>query len=800
MSADEVRTGSGAGTGAAVEVNNAALFEQLDAEFATAIAPGLPRPGSATVDGTPVTAQPQQVAVIGAAVSRVDGRAKVLGQAHYVAEHGAEGLCHGVVVSSSIARGRILRIETGAALQVPGVLAVMTHENRPKMRSLKIFHKDMDAPGGRPFRPLHDAEVHFSGQPVALVVAQTFEQARWAARLVAVEYERLPHQTELLAHLGRAHEPKGFKAGYSPPPKPRGDADAIFASSPVQIDAEYHTGVEHHNPLEMHATVALRDDDGRLTVYDKTQSPENSALLIRHALGLSGDQVSVRNPFIGGAFGSGLRPQYQTLLCVMAARWLQRSVSVVLTRQQMFTFGHRPEAWQRVRLGAAPDGHLRALIHEAIAETSRLEDYVEVTVNWSGQLYASDSVRYGYKLVDLDQYTPLDMRAPGAAHGMHAMEVALDELSYKLGMDPLALRLKNYAETDGNTGKPFSSKALRECYAQGAARFGWAQRPAAPRALREGRELVGWGMATGTWDAMQGYARVHATLHADGRLHLASATSDIGTGTYTAMTLIAASALGLPLEAVSFALGDSTLPASVLEGGSATVASVGSAVDAVCEKLRRQLYALARGLRESPYRNARLKDLSFSGGALHYGVHSIGLPALLREAGRERIEAKHLQLPAVLKQRKFTRATHSAVFVEVKVDEDFGTVRVTRVVSAVAAGRIISAKTARSQISGAVVWGISQALHEDSKLDHALGRFMNHNLSEYHVPVNADIHDIDVLFVEEDDRVVSRIGAKGVGEIGLVGVAAAVCNAIFHATGRRVRSLPMTPDKVMRPD
>jgi len=758
--------------------------------------------GRATVDGNAVTPQTLDLPKLGAPVLRVDALAKVTGRARYIAEHSAPDMVYGVVVSGTVTRGRILHIDSTAALAVPGVLAVMTHENRPTMRAMRIFHKDMDAPGGKPFRPLYDDRIYYSGQPLALVIAETFEQARYAARLVHVSYDTEPHETCLMAKLADAHAPKGFKAGFSPPPKDRGDADAAFEAAAFKIDAEYHAGVEHHNPMEMHATVTLIGEDGHLTVYDKTQSSENSALLIRHALGLSTSEVTVRNPFIGGAFGSGLRPQYQTLMCVMGAQLIKRSLQVMLTRQQMFSFGHRPETWQRVKLAADADGSLRSLVHEAIAETSRIEDYVEVTVNWSGQLYACENVRFDYKLVDLDQYTPLDMRAPGAAHGVHAIEVAMDELSYALGMDPLALRLKNYAERDANSDKPFSSKELRACYSQGAARFGWDKRQPQPRSMHDGHEQVGWGMATGTWDAMQAYANVRAVLHADGSLVLSSATTDIGTGTYTAMSLIGAAALGIPLESVSFVLGDSTLPTAPIEGGSWTVASVGSAVDAVCEKLKKSLLKLAQAMDESPFADAELDDVVFLGGQLAYrdkagDDHSVGMGELMQAAGQEQIEEKHLLLPKLLKQRKYTRATHSAVFVEVKVDEELGTVRVTRVVSAVAAGRIISAKTARSQIVGSVVWGIGQALHEATHADHALGRFMNHNLSEYHLPVNADIQAIDVIFVDEDDRVVSRLGAKGVGEIGIVGVAAAVCNAIFHATGKRVRSLPMTLDKVM---
>jgi xanthine dehydrogenase YagR molybdenum-binding subunit len=749
---------------------------------------------------TPVADEGTGPVSIGMAVSRVDGRDKVTGQARYAAEHPADALLYGVVVSGAIARGRISALRADAALAVPGVVEVIWHENRPRIRSFDIFYKDMTAPGGAPFRPLYDDKILYSGQPVALVVAETFEAARYAASLVEVDYVAEPHQTSLLEHLGRGYKPSRLKAGYTPPPSPKGHADEMWEKSAIKMEGEYYSGVEHHNPLEMFASTVIRSDDGHLTIYDKTQSSQNSRWYVSHVFGLSKDKVTVRNPYVGGAFGSGLRPQYQLPLAVMASLKLERSVRVVLTRQQMFSFGHRPETLQRIRLAADPDGTLTAIIHEAIAETSRIEDYVEVVVNWSGELYACEHIRLGYQLVDLDHATPIDMRAPGAAHGIHALEVAMDELSYALKMDPLALRLKNYAEIDPSHGLPYSTKELRACYEQGAARFGWERRPLEIGTMREGRELIGWGMATGMWDAMQMFARASAVLHADGHLVVSSAATDIGTGTYTAMCIIAADAMGLPLERVRFQLGDSTLPVAPIEGGSSHVATVGSAVQGVCEKLRKRLLKMAKRMPASPLAKAGYDDVEFFGGRLRLlgrDDSGVALEAILASGGEQRIEEKYLMLPNMLKQMKYQRATHSAVFCEVRVDPDFGTVRVTRVVSAIAAGRIINAKAARSQIIGGVVWGIGQGLHEETYCDHRDGRFMNHNLSEYHVSVNADIHDIDVIFVEEDDRIVSRLGAKGVGEIGQLGVAAAISNAIYHATGRRLRSTPMTPDKVM---
>ena len=736
----------------------------------------------------------------GQPLPRIDGRGKVTGTARYAAEMLEPGTAFGVVVNSTIARGRITALHVDEARAVPGVLDVLSHANRPSVGKLDEYYKDDIAPGGKPFKPLAGDRILYSGQPIALVVAESFEAARYAASLVRAEVEREPHDTNLLDNLDRSHEPDPAKGGFEPPPEPKGDPEAAFASAPVKIDARYHAGVEHHNPMEMHASTVLWRPGDQLTIHDKSQGSQNCQQVVCKVFGLPPDQVVVKNLFVGGAFGSGLRPQYNLHLAVMAALHLKRSVRVVLTRQQQFTFGHRPETWQRVRLAADHDGTLRAILHEAKAETSRLEDFTEVVVNWSGQLYACEHIRLAYQLVDLDHYTPIDMRAPGATHGVHALEVAMDELACALGMDPVQLRLKNYAERGAMNGQPYSSKELKACYEQGARRFGWERRNPQPSSMREGTELVGWGMAGGQWEAMQMPCAARAVLHADGRLEVASAASDIGTGTYTVMTQIAAAALGLAMEQVTFRLGASDLPKAPVEGGSSHVASIGSAVEAACEALGKRLWDLAR---QMP--GATLPDdfdqVEFAGGSVRRkgdASSAIALTEVLRAAGKDRLEETH-ELQPDERQQKHVCAVHSAVFCEVRVDEDFGTVRVTRVVSAIAGGRIMNPLTARSQVIGGIVWGLGQALHEETQIDHRLGRFMNHNYAEYHVPVQADVHDIDVLFVEEDDRIVSRLGAKGLGEIGIVGVAAAICNAIHHATGQRVRSTPMTPDKVMAP-
>jgi xanthine dehydrogenase YagR molybdenum-binding subunit len=742
-------------------------------------------------------------AYIGHPTSRVDGRAKVTGAAKYAAEYHVPNLAYGYVVSSAIAKGRITHIDVREALALPGVLHVFTHENAPSLAWFDRSYRDQVAPSGSPFRPMYDDKIYYSGQPIALVVADTFELARYAATLVRVEYTLAPHVTDVAATPDRAYEPK-TRLGMEPPPKPRGDADHAFAGAAVRLEAVYHVPVEHHNPMEPFATTVIWEHDGTMTVYDKTQGVQNNQTYIRKVFGLSTDEVRVVAPFVGGAFGSGLRPQYQLLLAVMAARELKRSVKVVLTRQQMFTFGHRPETRQRLALGATSDARLEAIIHEAVAETSRFEEYSETVVNWSGVLYQCDHVRLGYTVVPLDLYTPLDMRAPGAASGVYALECAMDELAYKLGVDPLDLRLKNYAEKDQNHDKPFSSKELRACYRQGAETFGWAKRHPQPRSLRDGDQLIGWGMATGVWEALYVPVSAKAVLTADGQLEVSSATADIGTGTYTIMTQIAAETLGLPMDHVTFTLGDSSLPQAPVEGGSMTAASVGSAVKDVCEAMRQQLFEFARQADDSPLADAKLEDVTFTEGYIQLNrdhSQAVAIREAMRHGGVAVIEQHTTGIRKFaqrsLQQRRYTRHTHSAVFAEVKVDEDLGTIQVTRVVSAVAGGRILNPKTARSQIMGGVVWGIGMALEEESVIDQHFGRFINHNLAEYHVPVHADAHAIDVIFVEEHDAMVNPLGVKGLGEIGIVGVAAAIANAVFHATGKRIRELPIRLDKLL---
>ena len=751
----------------------------------TSLPPMSPAPGAASTT------------YIGVPTSRVDGRVKVTGTAKYAAEYNLPGLVHGFVITSAIARGRIRRIDARDALAVDGVLDVITHENRPRLASSDDKYHDEVAPPGAPYRPLYDDRIRWSGQPVALVVAEDLETARYAASFVQIEYQREDHVTNADDERERAYVPPQER-GSMGPAEDAGDAAEAFAQAEIKIEAEYRTPIEHHNPMETAATTAVWEGDGQITVFDKTQGVQNSQKYVAGIFGYEPDRVHVMAPYVGGAFGLLLRPGYQLPLAVMAARALKRSVRVALTRQQMFTFSYRPATIQRLALGARQDGTLMSWRHDTVAVTSRHEDYQDNVVNWSRQLYACPASALDYRLVKLDLATPCDMRAPGGATGVYAIECAMDELAYAAGIDPLELRLKNYSERDQSEDKPYTSKELRECYRRGAEKFGWSRRSHAPRSMRDGNELIGWGMATGIWEALQMKASARVALGMNGGLEIASAFADIGTGTYTIATQLAAEMLGVPIYNVTTKLSDSKLPEAPVEGGSWTAASLGSAVQQACFGIQGEVLRLARDMNRSLFADCGHDDVVFVDGHIRVKddpTRAVAIADAMRAGGVERIVQEATAEPG--DDESHAKFTHSAIFAEVRVDEELGVIRVTRVVNAVAAGRIINPKTAGSQIMGGVVWGIGMALHEETLIDHALGRPMNHNLAEYHVPVNADVHAIDVIFVEEKDDLINPLGVKGVGEIGIVGTAAAIANAVFHATGRRVRDLPITIDKVM---
>ncbi|MES2740054.1 MAG: xanthine dehydrogenase family protein molybdopterin-binding subunit [Pseudomonadota bacterium] len=738
---------------------------------------------------------------IGDSLSRVDGILKVTGKSSYAAEHFPADLLYGWIVSSSIAKGRIVDIDDSRARKIAGVVEIITHKNRPHLAFRDGSYRDEVAPPGSPFRPLYDDKIVYSLQPVAIVVANTLENARDAAALVEVRYDVEQHNTDFSLALKDKYEPKKKRDNFEMP-KPRGDAKKAFADSPIQQHAVYHTGNHHHNPMEMHgATVEW--NDGKILVHDKTQGAQNVQAYLSSIFGFSKKDVRVMNPYVGGAFGSGLRPQYHVVLATLAAKMLERSVRVTMTRAQMFSHVHRPEAQLEVSLGADHSGQLQAIINNATTATSKFEDYMEVIANWGLVNYKCDNATGDSTIASIDTYTPGDMRAPGAATGMTLFEIAMDELAYATNVDPLQLRLLNYSEKDAMHDKPFTSKALREAYAEGAERFGWERRTPAPGSMRDGSELVGWGMATGIWDAMFMKTAARATLTRDGKLEVASATADIGTGSYTVMTQVAGDVLGLPLADIAAKLGDSELPAAPVEGGSWGAASTGAAVELACTSLADALFKAAGKVEGKPLDGAKRDEIDFIDGFIVVRadpVKRVSIKDVMAASGEDKLEAEETAKPGIMDMvstLQKSRNTHSAVFVEVKVDEELRIVRVTRVVCAVAAGRIINPKTARSQILGGVVMGIGMALHEETLTDHKLGRFMNHSFAEYHIPVNADIDNIEVIFVDEPDPEVTPLGVKGLGEIGIVGTAAAVANAIYHATGTRVRSLPVTVDKLL---
>ena len=727
---------------------------------------------------------------IGKETSRVDGAAKVTGKAKYAGEFTAPNMAYGFIVSGEIAKGKITSIDAGAAEKSAGVIKVMTHENTPK-----FFSKDNPQnPKDESFYALQSDEIYFDRQPLALVVAETFEEARTAARLVKITYAKEKPTTDTLKILNAAFVPNPERAA-----KPRGNPADAYKNSAVKVEAEYTIPIEHHNPMEPHGALAFWNGD-KLTIYDKSQNVYSVRGHLAAAFGIPQENVSVISLFVGGAFGSSLRPNYYPSLTAMAARELKRPVRVIYTRRQMFTgHGYRPYTWQKVSLGADANGKLNAIIHEAANNTSTTENHSDNTNNWTRQIYACANVDTPDKIVKTDLSTPAAMRAPGAVSGMFALESAMDELAYKLKIDPLELRLINYAEVNPDNGKPWSSKELKKCYSEGAKIFGWENRKPEPRSMRDGRWLVGYGVASGIWGGFQSAASVKITLRSDGTANVVSATSDIGPGTYTVMTQIAAEFLGLPPEKIKFELGDTKYPKAPAQGGSATTASVGTAIHDAAQNIKQKLFEMANKEASSPFKNVSFTDVEMVNGKLQLknnAANSMNIADILKKNNMTEIVEEYRAAPSP-ERNKYAIAAHGAQFVEVKVDEDLGIIKVTRVVEATATGKIMNPKTSHSQEMGGVVWGIGMALHEATEIDHRYGRIMNPQLADYHVPTNADVHAVDTMFVEEDDKIVNPLGVKGMGELGMIGIPAAIANAVFHATGKRVRDLPITLDKLL---
>jgi len=738
-------------------------------------------------------------AVIGSPVSRVDGPAKVRGEATYAAEFRPDRLAYAALVLASVPSGRIKRIDIEAATHAPGVIAIISHENAPRLPYRQQEKRpQVDPKAGERLHVFQDDRVLFSGQPVAVVVAESADQAKSAADLVRVDYSADPTPlTRFEPARGRKPSPPTEQDG-RPGEVERGDADAAFGSAPITVEARYVQPREHHNAMELHATIAQWHGD-ELILWDKTQWVDNDASEIAQVFGIPAEKVRVISPFVGGAFGSALRTWPHVTIAAVAARMSGRPVRLELTRREQFTLtGFRPRTDQRVALGSLQDGRLTAIIQEAWAQTSTYEEYAETTLDPPRQTYSCANVLTRHRLVEMSVNTPSAMRAPGVATGVFAHEIAMDELAVAAGIDPVELRLRNHADRDEYKGRDWSSKQLKACYATAAEAFGWARRTPEPRSMRDGDLLVGYGMASAIYPSHRAPAQATVRLSRDGHVLVRTAASDMGPGTYTSMTQVAADTLDLPLAAVRFELGDSAFAKAPVHGGSMTMASVGPAVLAACKALQTRLGELAAASSEGPFRGADPARLAFGEGGVARpdGAGVVSYGDLLTAHGLEWLDAEGRSQPGPEAQQ-LTSSAFGAVFAEVRVDPDLGVVRVPRLVGAYDAGRVVNPKIAHSQCIGGMVGGVGMALLEAAEWDERYGRVMNANLAEYLTPVCADIVQLEAYFVPSDDRDFNPLGVKGLAEVAICGVAPAIANAVFHATGKRVRELPILPERLL---
>ncbi len=724
------------------------------------------------------------MSVIGAPLPRVDGKLKVTGRAKYSAEVAISKVAYAVLVPSTIASGRVLSMDSHQAEKLPGVLAIMTPATGPRVPK----------PESR-LSLLQNNRVHYQNQPIGVVIAEDLNTAWHAASLLRIRYETAPARLDLKS---------GFPAAYpghhneDPGDASWGNVEAGLAQADVKIDQLYTTPIQHHSPMEPHAVIA-QWEGSHLTVYASTQNITGHQKSLSAAFGIPASNVRVLCEFAGGGFGCKGQMWSHVVLAAMAAKKVNRPVKLVLERPQMFgPVGARPQTYQRIALGAKKDGKLTAIRHHVYTNTSFLEDYLESSAVPTRRMYACRNVSTQHRLVQLNLGTPTYMRAPGVATGTYALEVAMDELAYALDMDPLQLRLLNYTDVDPENGKAFTEKILRQCYARGAERFGWSRRRGEPGSMRAGSLLVGWGMATETYPAKRLPAGAVVRFQPDGRVVVASGTHELGTGTYTIMTQVAADALGIPPQMIAVEIGDTHFPEAPISAGSMTAASVMPAVQSAALKARLELFKLAIDDEDSPVYRLRADEVDLQDGKIFRkaspGRAESYTDLLARNSGRP-IEAVARIEP--VEQEQFSSHSFGAVFAEVTVDRELGIVRVPRVVAVYDVGKLLNEKTAKSQFIGGIVWGISLALHENTYVDPETGRIANANLAEYHVPVNADIGDIDVSAIDASDLKVDSLGARGIGEIGITGTGAAVANAIYHATGKRVRDLPITPDKLL---
>lgn len=744
---------------------------------------------------TQTPAHVRQGSNIGQPLTRRDGILKVTGAAPYAADNHSPGMLYAVLAVSSIARGRVAGLDIQAAKAHPGVVEVMTPANKPPLvqdpdekTNPFMFRLDL----------LQNDRVRYANQPIAVVIAETLEAATEGAALLSPRYEAEPARAGLDA--AESFVPPGVGVG-KPPEAHHGDVEAGLAAASIRVDATYETPAQYHNAMEPHAIVAAWDGDA-LSVDMPSQGLAMAQGRIAGLFGIAPENIHIRSPFLGGGFGSKGMISGPQVLGIMAARLVGRPVKLVLRREQMFgPVGHRAPTRQTLRMGTDGEGALTAIDHHAKTTSSTFDDFFEPAADVSHTLYASPAIATSHEAVRIDTGTPLFMRAPGEATGSIALESAIDEMALACGMDPLAFRLKNYADAEPISGKPFSSKALRDCYTQGAARFGWSSRPLAPRQLHdEAGLLVGWGMGTATFPALMFQAQARAVLRADGTGVMETGAHDMGQGAWTALAQIAADGLGLELDQVEFKAGSSDLPDAGIAGGSAHTATAGMAIHAAGANVIAKLADLATGDERSPLFGAGNAGVLARRGRLFRRddeSRSESYADILARAGLTEIEDRGSSAADPVAQSAYAMHAHGAVFAEVKVDPDLGQVRVTRLVGAFAAGTIINPRLVQSQYYGGMIWGVSFALQEHAVMDQRSGRPMNPNLAEYHVPVNADVPSLEAILVEERDPHVNALGIKGVGEIGVTGTAGAIANAVWHATGVRVRRFPIALESLI---
>ena len=717
---------------------------------------------------------------------RVDGLSKVTGKATFTAEFKPAGLVYGVFVCSTIAKGAIKNMNLAAAKNAPGVIDIIYHLNTPAVPGFK----PTDGPNQRNigFKVFYNNLIVSNGQPIALVVADTYERAVHAASLVKVDYVKETPTTDF--------DKNKFNDAVLRPAVEylRKEKDA-WKTAEVKLEEEYTIPIETHNPMEMHATIAVWEGD-KLTVYDKSQGPKSVQSELARLFAIDEKNVKVITEYVGGAFGSGLRSWPHVHAAVIASKKVNRPVKVLLNREQMFTMvGYRPQSWQKIGIGANKDGKLVGITHHAVSNTSTYENFTEGIVNVSQFLYDCPNVNTSYRILPLNINTPTWMRGPGPATGCFALESALDELSYQLKIDPIELRLLNEAAVHPHSKLPWTTKYLKECYALGKEKIGWHQRPTIPGTLKEDGMLVGYGMAVGVFGAGRNNATARGTLRDNGTLLLQSAVSDMGPGTSTAMVKIGSEQMQIEDNKVRFELGDTDFPNGPTQGGSGSATAVGTAVMAVCDALKLILKELA--IESLPaFKMIKAEDIRYENGLLIAGNNSIHFTELLKQTGKPEIQASK-STDRFAQQNKYATNSFSVHFVKLHVHPVTGVIKLKHIVSAADAGKIISEKTARSQMVGGAVGGIGMAMTEETLMDHRFGRYINSNFVDYHVPVHADVPPMDIVFVNKPDNIISPTGAKGIGEIALVGVAPAILNAVYNATGKRIRHLPVTPDKLI---